>query len=185
MLGTSRRTFRNVVGHATTSADLTSLSEWSASQLDPTLTWDDVKWIKERWGGKLILKGIMDEEDAEIAARSGADAIIVSNHGGRQLDGAPSSIAALAPIARAVGSKIEVLMDGGIRTGQDVIKALALGAKGVFIGRAFVYGLGAMGEAGVTSCLEIIRKELDVTMAFCGLCDVKRVDQKILVPGTF
>jgi len=185
MLGTKRRTFRNVVGHAKTAGDLSSLSEWSASQLDPTLNWDDVQWIKERWGGKLILKGIMDAEDAEIAARSGADAIIVSNHGGRQLDGAPSSIAALPPIVRAVGDKIEVLMDGGIRSGQDVIKALALGAKGVFIGRAFVYGLGAMGEAGVTRCLEIIQKELDVTMAFCGLRDVNQVDKAILVPGTY
>ena len=185
MLGTKRRTFRNVVGHAKTAGDLSSLSEWSASQLDPTLNWDDVQWIKERWGGKLILKGIMDAEDAEIAARSGADAIIVSNHGGRQLDGAPSSIAALPSIAQAVGSKIEVLMDGGIRSGQDVIKALALGAKGVFIGRAFVYGLGAMGEAGVTRCLEIIQKELDVTMAFCGLRDVNKVDKAILVPGTY
>ena len=185
MLGTKRRTFRNVVGHAKTAGDLNSLSAWSASQLDPTLNWDDVKWIKERWGGKLILKGIMDAEDAEIAARSGADAIIVSNHGGRQLDGAPSSIAALPPIARAVGDKIEVLMDGGIRSGQDVIKALALGAKGVFIGRAFVYGLGAMGEAGVTTCLEIIQNELDITMAFCGLRDVKQVDAAILVPGTY
>ena len=185
MLGTNRRTFRNVVGHATTAGDMTSLSEWSASQLDLTLNWDDVKWIKERWGGKLILKGIMDAEDAEIAARSGADAIIVSNHGGRQLDGALSSIAALPPIARAVGGKIEVLMDGGIRSGQDVIKALALGAKGVFIGRAFVYGLGAMGEAGVTRCLEIIQKELDVTLAFCGLRDVKQVSTAILVPGTY
>jgi L-lactate dehydrogenase (cytochrome) len=185
MLGTKRRTFRNVVGHAQTAGDMTSLSEWSASQLDPTLNWDDVKWIKERWGRKLILKGIMDAEDAEIAARSGADAIIVSNHGGRQLDGAPSSIAALPPIARAVGDRIEVLMDGGIRSGQDVIKALALGARGVFIGRAFVYGLGAMGEAGVTTCLELIQKELDTTMAFCGLRDVKQVDQRILVPGTY
>ena len=185
MLGTNRRTFRNVVGHAKDAENLSSLSAWSANQLDPTMTWDDVQWIKERWGGKLILKGIMDAEDAEIAVRSGADALIVSNHGGRQLDGAPSSIAALSPIVRAVGDRIEVLMDGGIRTGQDVIKALALGAKGVFIGRAFVYGLGAMGEAGVTACLEIIRKELDVTMAFCGLCDVRQVDQKILVAGTY
>jgi L-lactate dehydrogenase (cytochrome) len=184
MLGTKRHTFRNVVGHAETAGDLSSLSAWSASQLDPTLNWDDVKWIKERWGGKLILKGIMDAEDAEIGARSGADAIIVSNHGGRQLDGAPSSIAALPSIARAVGDKIEVLMDGGIRSGQDVIKALALGARGVFIGRAFVYGLGAMGETGVTTCLEIIQKELDVTMAFCGLRDVKRVATTILIPGT-
>ena len=185
MLGTNRRTFRNVVGHVKDVSSLSSLSTWSASQLDPTLNWDDVKWIKERWGGKLILKGIMDAEDAEIAARSGADALIVSNHGGRQLDGAPSSIAALPPIARAVGDKIEVLMDGGIRSGQDVIKALALGAKGVFIGRAFVYGLGAMGEAGVSTCLALIQKELDVTMAFCGLRDVKQVDGRILVPGTY
>jgi len=185
MLGTNRRTFRNVVGHVKDVSSLSSLSAWSASQLDPTLTWDDVQWIKERWGGKLILKGIMDAEDAEIAVRSGADAIIVSNHGGRQLDGAPSSIAALPSIARAVGDKIEVLMDGGIRTGQDVIKALALGARGVFIGRAFVYGLGAMGEAGVTSCLQIIHKELDLTMAFCGLRDVRQVDRTILVPGTY
>jgi L-lactate dehydrogenase (cytochrome) len=185
MLATNRRTFRNVVGHAKTAGDLSSLSEWSASQLDPTLNWDDVQWIKERWGGKLILKGIMDAEDAQIAARSGADAIVVSNHGGRQLDGAPSSIAALAPIAQAVGQKIEVLMDGGVRSGQDVIKALALGAEGVFIGRAYVYGLGAMGEAGVTKCLDLIRNELDVTMAFCGLRDVKQIDRTILVPGTY
>jgi L-lactate dehydrogenase (cytochrome) len=185
MLGTKRHTFRNVVGHTSGVDNLSSLSEWSAGQLDPTLNWDDVQWIKERWGGKLILKGIMDAEDAEIAARSGADAIIVSNHGGRQLDGAPSSIAALPSIVNAVGGKIEVLMDGGIRSGQDVIKALALGAKGVFIGRAFVYGLGAMGEAGVTKCLELIRNELDITMAFCGLRDVKQVDRTILVPGTY
>ena len=185
MLATHRRTFRNVVGHASGVDNLSSLSSWSASQLDPTLNWDDVQWIKERWGGTLILKGIMDAEDAEIAARSGADAIVVSNHGGRQLDGAPSSIAALPAIARAVGGKIEVLMDGGIRSGQDVIKALALGAKGVFIGRAFVYGLGALGEAGVTKCLEIIRNELDLTMAFCGLRDVRQVDSSILVPGSY
>ena len=185
MLGTKRHTFRNVVGHTSGVDNLSSLSAWSAGQLDPTLNWDDVQWIKERWGGKLILKGIMDAEDAEIAARSGADALIVSNHGGRQLDGAPSSIAALPSIAQAVGGKIEVLMDGGIRSGQDVIKALALGAKGVFIGRAFVYGLGALGEAGVTKCLELIRNELDITMAFCGLRDVKQVDRTILVPGTY
>ncbi len=185
MLGTKRHTFRNVVGHTSGVDNLSSLSAWSAGQLDPTLNWDDVQWIKERWGGKLILKGIMDAEDAEIAARSGADALIVSNHGGRQLDGAPSSIAALPSIAQAVGGKIEVLMDGGIRSGQDVIKALALGAKGVFIGRAFVYGLGAMGEAGVTRCLDLIRNELDITMAFCGLRDVKQVDRTILVPGTY
>ena len=146
---TKRRTFGNIVGHAKNVGDLKSLATWTTEQFDPTLSWDDVKWIKERWGGKLILKGILDPEDAEKAARSGADALIVSNHGGRQLDGAKSSIAALPAIAAAVGDRIEVLMDGGVRSGQDVIKALALGAKGVFIGRAFLYGLGAMGEAGV------------------------------------
>jgi L-lactate dehydrogenase (cytochrome) len=180
MLGTKRRTFRNIVGHAKGVGDLSSLSTWTNEQFDPTLSWDDVKWIKERWGGKLILKGILDPEDAEKAARTGADALIVSNHGGRQLDGALSSIAALPAIASAVGDRIEVLMDGGIRSGQDVIKALALGAKGVFIGRAFLYGLGAMGEAGVAACLEIIRKELDVTMALCGLRDIHDVGPNIL-----
>ena len=165
MLRTKRRTFRNIVGHAKNVADLGSLATWTNEQFDPTLSWDDVKWIKERWGGKLILKGILDPEDAEKAARTGADALIVSNHGGRQLDGAKSSIAALPGIASAVGDRIELLMDGGVRSGQDVIKALALGAKGVFIGRAFLYGLGAMGEAGVAACLDIIRKELDITMA--------------------
>jgi L-lactate dehydrogenase (cytochrome) len=185
MLGTKRRTFRNIVGHAKGVTDTRELSAWTAEQFDPSLNWDDVKRIKERWGGKLILKGILDPEDAELAVHSGADAIIVSNHGGRQLDGAPSSIAALPEIARAVGSRIEVLMDGGIRSGQDVIKALALGAKGVFIGRAFVYGLGALGEAGVAKTLEIIRKELDITMALCGLRDVKQVSADILVkPNT-
>ena len=184
MLGTSRRTFRNIAGHAKGVDDLSSLSAWTSQQFDPTLNWDDIKWIKDRWGGKLILKGILDPEDAELAARSGADALIVSNHGGRQLDGALSSIAALPAIVETVGDRIEVLMDGGIRSGQDVIKALALGAKGVFIGRAFLYGLGAMGEQGVTMCLDIIRKELDTTMALCGLRDVKTVDRNILVtPG--
>ena len=161
--------------------DTRALGAWTAEQFDPTLNWDDVKRIKDRWGGKLILKGILDPEDAELAARSGADALIVSNHGGRQLDGATSSIAALPPIVRAVGNRIEVLMDGGIRSGQDVLKALALGAKGVLIGRAYIYGLGAMGEAGVTTALECIRKELDVTMALCGLRDVKQVSADILV----
>ncbi|MBN8938997.1 MAG: alpha-hydroxy-acid oxidizing protein [Rhizobiales bacterium] len=185
MLGTKRRTFRNIAGHAKGVEDMSSLSAWTAEQFDPTLSWDDVKWIKDRWGGKLILKGILDPEDAELAARSGADALIVSNHGGRQLDGAMSSIAALPSIVQTVGDRIEVLMDGGIRSGQDVIKALALGAKGVFIGRAFLYGLGAMGEEGVTTCLNIIRKELDTTMALCGLRDVRTVDRNILVtPGS-
>ena len=181
MAGTQRRTFRNIVGHASGVGNMSSLSSWTAEQFDPTLTWDDVKRIKDRWGGKLILKGIIDPEDAEMAARSGADALIVSNHGGRQLDGAISSIAALPAVVKAVGDRIEVLMDGGIRSGQDVIKAIALGAKGVFIGRAYIYGLGAMGEAGVTSAIEIIRKELDVTMALCGLRDIHDVGSNILV----
>jgi L-lactate dehydrogenase (cytochrome) len=184
MLGTSRRTFGNIVGHAKGVDDLSSLSSWTAGQFDPALSWDDVKWIKDRWGGKLILKGILDPEDAELAVRSGADALIVSNHGGRQLDGALSSIAALPEIAKAVGDRIEVLMDGGIRSGQDVLKALALGAKGVFIGRAFLYGLGAMGEAGVSKCLDIIRNELDITMALCGLRDIKQVSGDILVKAS-
>ena len=185
MLGTSRRTFGNIVGHASNVSDMSSLSSWTAQQFDPTLSWDDVEWIKKLWGGKLIIKGILDVEDARLAVRSGADALIVSNHGGRQLDGAPSSIAALPAIVDAVGDQIEVHIDGGIRSGQDVIKSLALGAKGAYIGRAFLYGLGAMGEAGVTKCLEIIHKELDLTMAFCGLTDVKKVDKKILLPGTY
>ncbi|HJU29925.1 MAG TPA: alpha-hydroxy acid oxidase [Hyphomicrobiaceae bacterium] len=180
MLRTRRRTFRNIVGHVKGVKDTRDLSTWTGEQFDPTLNWDDVKRIKDRWGGKLILKGILDPADAELAAQSGADAIVVSNHGGRQLDGALSSIAALPSIVRAVGNRIEVLMDGGIRSGQDVIKALALGAKGVFIGRAYVYGLGAMGEAGVAKSLDIIRKELDVTMALCGLRDIRKVDSDIL-----
>jgi L-lactate dehydrogenase (cytochrome) len=181
MLGTKRRMFGNIVGHAKGVGDMTALGSWTAEQFDPTLSWDDVKRIKDEWGGKLILKGILDAEDAEMAARSGADALIVSNHGGRQLDGAISSIAALPAIVDAVGDRIEVHMDGGIRSGQDVIKAIALGAKGVYIGRAFTYGLGAMGEAGVTKSLEIIRKELDMTMALCGLRDIQKVDGNILV----
>jgi L-lactate dehydrogenase (cytochrome) len=181
MLGTNRRQFGNIVGHVTGVDDMSSLSSWTASQFDPRLSWDDVEWVKEQWGGKLILKGILDEEDARLAARSGADALIVSNHGGRQLDGALSSIAKLAPIVDAVGDKIEVHFDGGIRTGQDVLKALALGAKGTYVGRAFLYGLGAMGEAGVTKALEIIRKELDVTMAFCGKTDARTLDRGDLI----
>ncbi len=185
MLGTKRRGFRNVVGHAQGVDNMTSLSEWSASQLDPTLDWDDVKRLRDYWGGKVVLKGIMDPADAEIAAGLGVDGIIVSNHGGRQLDGAPSSIAALKPIVDAVGGRVEVHMDGGIRSGQNVLKAVALGAKGVYIGRPYLYGLGALGEEGVTKCLEIIRKELDVSMALCGKCDITEVDRSILVPGTF
>jgi L-lactate dehydrogenase (cytochrome) len=184
MLGTRRRSFGNIVGHAKGVGDLSSLSSWTAEQFDPKLNWGDVEWIKKRWGGKLILKGILDAEDARLALDSGADALIVSNHGGRQLDGAPSSIAALPAIVDAVGSRIEVWMDGGIRSGQDVLKAWALGARGTLIGRAFLYGLGAMGEAGVTAALQIIARELDTTMAFCGHTDINTVDRRILLPGT-
>jgi L-lactate dehydrogenase (cytochrome) len=185
MLGTPRRQFGNIVGHVNGVADMSSLSEWTASQFDPALNWDDVEWIKQRWGGKLILKGIQDVEDAKLAAQSGADALIVSNHGGRQLDGAQSSIEALPAIVDAVGHQIEVHMDGGIRSGQDVLRAIALGAKGTYIGRAFLYGLGAMGQPGVTRALEIIHKELDVTMAFCGRTQIDTVNRDILLPGTY
>jgi len=184
MLGTKRRTFRNLVGHVKEVSDIASLSAWTVEQFDPRLSWADVAWVKERWGGKLILKGIMDAKDALLAAQSGADAIVVSNHGGRQLDGAPSSIEALPAIVAAVGDQIEVWMDGGIRSGQDVLKAWALGARGTLIGRAMVYGLGAMGEAGVTKALEVLHKELDITMAFCGHTNIKNVDRSILLPGT-
>ena len=185
MLGTPRRQFGNIVGHVKGVSDMSELSEWTASQFDPRLNWGDVEWIKKRWGGKLILKGIMDVEDARQAADSGADALIVSNHGGRQLDGADSSIQALPAIVDAVGKRIEVHMDGGIRSGQDVLKARALGAQGTYIGRAFLYGLGAMGEQGVSKVLEIIHKELDLTMAFCGRTDIETVDKGILLPGTY
>jgi L-lactate dehydrogenase (cytochrome) len=185
MLGTRRRTFGNIVGHAKNVTDLSSLSSWIAEQFDPSLSWEDIEWVKQRWGGKLILKGIMDIEDARIAANVGADALIVSNHGGRQLDGAPSSISVLPGIAREVGTRIEVWMDGGIRSGQDVLKAIALGAKGTLIGRSFLYGLGAMGEEGVTRCLQIMHKELDTTMAFCGHTDIQRVEDRILLFDEF
>jgi len=185
MLRTPRRHFGNIVGHAKSVSDMSSLSSWTSQQFDPALSWKDVEWIKERWGGKLIIKGIMDAEDARLCVESGADALIVSNHGGRQLDGAPSSIRALPGIVDAVGSRIEVHMDGGIRSGQDVIRALALGARGVYIGRPFLYGLGAMGEAGGARCPGVIRNELDLTMAFCGLRDVRHVDRNILLPGTY
>jgi L-lactate dehydrogenase (cytochrome) len=185
MLGTKRRQFGNIVGHAKSVSDMSSLSSWTAEQFDPALSWDTVQWVRDRWPGKLILKGVLDVEDAVMAAKCGADALIVSNHGGRQLDGAVSSIAALPGIVDAVGDQIEVHMDGGIRSGQDVIKAVALGARGVYIGRAFLYGLGAMGEQGVTTCLEIIRKELDITMALCGRTDIRKIDRSILVPGTW
>jgi L-lactate dehydrogenase (cytochrome) len=184
MAGTRRHGFGNLIGHAKGVSDMSSLAAWTREQFDPRLDWSDIEWIKQRWGGRLILKGVMDVEDARLAADSGADALVVSNHGGRQLDGAPSSIRALPAIADAVGSRIEVWMDGGIRSGQDVLKAWALGARGTLIGRSFMYGLGALGEAGVAKCLEIIHKELDVTMAFCGHTDIGNVDRRILLPGT-
>ena len=185
MLGTPRRQFGNIVGHVKGVENMSSLSAWTAQQFDPALSWADVEWIKQRWGGKLILKGIQDVEDARLAVDSGADALVVSNHGGRHLDGADSSINALPAIVQAVGHRIEVHMDGGIRSGQDLLKARALGAKGAYIGRAMAYGLGAMGEAGVTQALEIIHKELDLTMAFCGHTDINTVDKSILLPGTY
>jgi isopentenyl diphosphate isomerase/L-lactate dehydrogenase-like FMN-dependent dehydrogenase len=185
MLGTRRHSFGNLVGHVKEVSDMKSLAAWTNEQFDPRLNWADVEWVKKQWGGKLILKGIMDVDDARLAVASGADAIVVSNHGGRQLDGAPSSITALPAIVAAVGRQIEVWMDGGIRSGQDVLKAWALGARGTLIGRAMVYGLGAMGEAGVTKALEILHKELDITMAFCGHTRIEQVDRSILLPGTF
>ncbi len=185
MLGTPRRQFGNIVGHVKGVDNMGSLSEWTAQQFDPALNWGDVEWIKKRWGGKLILKGIQDSEDARLAVASGADALVVSNHGGRQLDGAQSSIRALPTIVQAVGKDIEVHIDGGIRSGQDVLKARALGARGTYIGRAMLYGLGAMGEAGVRKALEIIHKELDLSMAFCGRTQIDSVDASILLPGSF
>ncbi|WP_295371832.1 alpha-hydroxy acid oxidase [uncultured Pseudacidovorax sp.] len=185
MAQTKRRTFRNLVGHVKGVSDMSSLAAWTNEQFDPRLSWADIEWVKRQWGGKLILKGIMVEEDARMAADAGADAIVVSNHGGRQLDGAPSSISALPAIVDAVGHRLEVWMDGGIRSGQDVLKAWALGARGTMIGRSMVYGLGAMGEAGVTRALQIIHKELDTTMAFCGHTRLQNVDRSILLPGTY
>jgi L-lactate dehydrogenase (cytochrome)/glycolate oxidase len=180
MLGTRRRTFGNLVGHVKAVSDMHSLAVWTREQFDPTLSWDDVDWVRKLWPGPLILKGIMDVEDARLAVHRGADALVVSNHGGRQLDGAPSSIQALPAIVDAVGQKLEVWMDGGIRSGQDVLKAWALGARGTLIGRAMTYGLGAMGQAGVTQALTVIHKELDVTMAFCGHTQIQNVDASIL-----
>ena len=180
MLGTQRRQFGNIVGHVTGVDDMSSLSTWTAQQFDPSLNWDDVAWVKSQWDGKLIIKGILDVEDARLAAASGADALVVSNHGGRQLDGAESSIRVLPRIVDAVGSQIEIHMDSGIRSGQDVLKARALGARGVYIGRAFLYGLGAMGQAGVRTALEVIHKELDVTMALCGHRDIENVGRDII-----
>ena len=185
MLGTKRRNFGNIFGHVKGVENMSSLSEWTSKQFDPRLDWADVEWVRKLWGGKLILKGIQDVEDARIAVDSGADALIVSNHGGRQLDGAPSSISALPAIVEAVGQRIEVHMDGGIRSGQSVLKAWALGARGTYIGRPMLYGLGALGEEGVTKALQIIHKELDLTMAFCGHTDLQNVDKSILLPGTY
>ena len=181
MLGTKRREFRNIVGHVEGVEDMSSLADWTVNQFDPRLSWDDVAEIRKMWDGKVILKGILDAEDAKQALNVGADAIIVSNHGGRQLDGATSSIAALPAIVDAIGDKCEIWMDGGIRTGQDVLRAVALGARGTLIGRAFLYGLGAGGRAGVTRVLEILHKELDLTMALCGRSNLSDVDDTILL----
>jgi L-lactate dehydrogenase (cytochrome) len=181
MLGTKNRQFGNIVGHAKGVGDIASLNEWANHQFDQTLDWSSVEFIRKNWGGKLILKGINDVDDAKIAAKLGADAIIVSNHGGRQLDGAPATIDMLGPIVDAVGDKIEVHFDSGIRTGMDIVKALALGAKGTYLGRAYIYGLGAAGEAGVTRAIEIIRKELDTTMALCGIRNVKDLSRNNLI----
>ena len=185
MLHTERRTFRNIMGHAKNVQDNSSLFSWTAEQFDPRLSWDDVARIKDLWGGKLIIKGIMTAEDAEKAVQHGADAIVVSNHGGRQLDGAPSSIRALPDVVQAAGSQTEVWLDGGITTGQDILRAWALGARGVMIGRAFLYGLGAYGEDGVRRALEILYKEMDLSMAFTGCRNIEEVTRDILVNGTY
>ncbi len=181
MLKTSRRGFGNVLGHARDVDDLQSLASWSNRQIDPGITWDDIEWIRQRWKGKLLVKGIMDPEDAASAWRHGADGIIVSNHGGRQLDGTISSARALQRICDMIAGKIEIHVDGGIRCGQDVLRMRALGAHAVYIGRPYLYGLGALGQAGVRQCLEIIENELDLTMAFCGVRDIRRVDKTILL----
>ena len=180
MLRTSRRGFGNIVGHVSGVDDMSSLSSWTADQFDPALDWDAVQWVKQQWGGPLIIKGILDVADARLAAQSGADALVVSNHGGRQLDGAPSSIRVLPEIVDAVGSQIEIHLDGGVRSGQDVLRARALGAQAVYIGRPFLYGLGAMGQAGVTKALQLIHHELAVTMALCSPRDSEQVNREII-----
>jgi L-lactate dehydrogenase (cytochrome) len=186
MLKTPRRTFRNIVGHVKGVTDLADLTKWANEQFDPMLDWGKVKRIRDQWGGKLILKGILDANDARMAADVGADAMVVSNHGGRQLDGALSAIRALPSIVRAVGDQTEVYMDSGIRSGQDVLKALALGAKSTFIGRSYIYGLGAGGQAGVTKSLEVIQKELDISMALCGVKTARDISrEQVLVPADF
>lgn len=186
MLGAKRRTFGNIVGHVTGVDDTANLGAWTAEQFDPSLDWGKIAKLKEQWGGKVILKGILDAEDAKMALQVGADAIIVSNHGGRQLDGAVSSISALPSILDAVGDQIEVHLDSGIRSGQDVLKAMAMGASGTYIGRAYIYGLGAMGQKGVTTALEVIHKELDLTMALCGETSVGALGKhNLLIPKDF
>lgn len=186
MLGAKRRHFGNIVGHVEGVSDAANLGAWTAEQFDPTLDWGKIAKIKEEWGGPVILKGILDAEDAKMALQVGADAIIVSNHGGRQLDGAISSIKALPSILDAVGDQVEVHLDSGIRSGQDILKAVAMGAKGTFIGRAFVYGLGAMGEEGVSTALNVLHKELDTSMALCGRRRIDELDRSVLlVPEDF
>ena len=184
MLRGKRKTFGNLAGHVRGTKNVNSLAQWISSQFDPALSWKDVEWIRSLWPGKLIIKGVLDVEDAKLAAKTGAAAIVVSNHGGRQLDGAPSSISALPRIADAVGADIEVMFDGGIRSGQDLLRALALGARSCLIGRAYIFGLGAGGEAGVAKAIEIIRNELDVTMALCGVNRIGEIDRRVLVPGS-
>lgn len=181
MLGAKRYNFGNIIGHAKGVENLSTLADWSAEQLDPTLSWDDVKWVKDLWQGPLVIKGVMTAEDAIAATDAGADAVVVSNHGGRQLDGAPATINVISDIAQAVGARTELWLDSGIRSGQDVFKAIALGANATMIGRAYQYGLGAMGEAGVTQALDIIRNELDITMAFCGHRDIRQVDSNVVL----
>lgn len=181
MAGTKNRNFGNISGHLKGVNDVASVSEWVASQFDPSLTWKDVEWIRSIWPGKLIIKGILDVEDARLAVKTGAEAIVVSNHGGRQLDGAPSSISMLPEIVEAVGAQTEVMMDGGIRSGQDVMRALALGAKSCMIGRSYVYGLGAGGEAGVLKALDLLSKELSTTMALCGVNTIEEIDHRVLM----
>jgi len=180
ILGTKRRSFGNLVGHVKGLTNTGSLGAWTAEQFDPALNWEDVKWIRKLWKGKLIIKGIMEVSDARLALKHGADGIVVSNHGGRQLDGAPSSISALPKIVNAIGDKTEILFDGGVRTGQDLMRGLALGAKGAMIGRAFVYGLGANGQQGVKTAIECIRKELDMSMALCGVNKISEIDGRVL-----
>jgi L-lactate dehydrogenase (cytochrome) len=180
ILRAQSKTFGNLAGHVKGMDDVNSLSQWTAQQFDPTLNWRDIEWIKSLWPGKLILKGILDVDDAKIAVTTGADAISVSNHGGRQLDGAPSSIAALPRVVDAVGSEIDVMFDSGIRTGADIVRALALGARSCIVGRSYIYGLGAGGQAGVARAIEILRSELDVTMALCGVKSIAGIDRSIL-----